>query len=148
MKSSNKTLHLKSKTNNEFINLTDDIIKFVRDSAMQNGLLNIQLLHTSAGLIINECDEPLLAKDIAHHLEQLAPKDRGYHHDNFEIRTVHMFEDEGVNGHSHCKAILLPSSITLNLINGVLQLGTYQKIFFIELDEARDRKVQLHLIGE
>lgn len=148
MKSANKILHLKSKANYDFINLTDDVIKFVETSAMQNGLLNIQLLHTSAGLIINECDEPLLAKDIAHHLEQLAPQDRGYHHDNFEIRTVNVCDDECTNGHAHCKAILLPTSITLNLIDGVLQLGTYQKVFFIELDQARDRKVQLHLIGE
>jgi secondary thiamine-phosphate synthase enzyme len=147
MKTANKTIPVQSKTTYDFVNLTDEIKDFVCTSGIQNGLLNIQILHTSAGLIINECDEPLLAKDIAHHLEQLAPQNRGYHHDNLEIRTVNVCNDECTNGHAHCKAIMLPTTITLNLIDGVLQLGTYQKIFFIELDNARNRKVQLHLIG-
>ncbi|MEK7576681.1 MAG: secondary thiamine-phosphate synthase enzyme YjbQ [Patescibacteria group bacterium] len=148
MKTANKTIPLQSKMTYDFINLTHEIKDFAETSGIQNGLLNIQILHTSAGLIINECDEPLLAKDIAHHLEQLAPQDRGYHHDNFEIRTVNVCNDECINGHAHCKAIMLPTNITLNLIDSVLQLGTYQKIFFIELDKSRDRKVQLHIIGE
>jgi len=54
----------------------------------------------------------------------------------------------GNNGHSHCKAVHLPTSVTLNLIEGQMQLGTWQRIMFIELDRARDRKIQVQIFGE
>ena len=59
-----------------------------------------------------------------------------------------MCDGECDNGHSHNKALHLPTSVMLNIIKGKLQLGTWQRIFAIELDQARPRKIALQIIGE
>ena len=147
MKIINKTIKLDTTKEFDFIDLTDRIEDFVKQSGLKNGLVNIQTLHTTAPLMINE-NEPLLIEDIKKHLEKLSSKKLEYNHDNFKIRTVNMCSGECANGHSHCKTIHLPTSITLNLINNKLQLGQWQRILFWELDRARKRKVQIQILGE
>jgi len=56
--------------------------------------------------------------------------------------------EECKNGHSHCLAAYLPTSVVLNIIDGKLSVGQWQRIFFIELDHARIRKVQIQVMGE
>ena len=147
MKTANTTIELQTKSEFDFIDLTDKVKNFVKESQIKNGLINIQTLHTTAGLILNE-NEPLLIEDIKLHLERIAPRDLKYNHDDFGRRKVNLCEDECINGHSHCKAIHLPVNFTLNLINGEIQFGQWQRILFVELDKARKRKVQIHIIGE
>ena len=147
MKTANKTLKYQTKELFEFIDITDEVNNFVKESKIKNGLVNVQILHTSAALILNE-NEPLLLEDIKANLEKTAPKNLDYNHDNFEIRTVNICKDECVNGHSHCKAIRLPVNITINLIDKKLQLGKWQKIMLVELDHSRPRKVQIQIVGE
>jgi len=143
----NKIIEIKSKEQFDIINLTDEIISFAKDSNIKNGLVNIQSLHTTASIFIQE-NEPLLLEDIKKSLERIAPQNIDYNHDDFSRRTVNMCSDECRNGHSHCKAINLPTAVTLNIIDGQVQLGTWQKILFIELDKARDRKIQIQILGE
>jgi thiamine phosphate synthase YjbQ (UPF0047 family) len=83
-----------------------------------------------------------------HHLEEIVPRKNKCVHDDFAIRTENLCEDECANGHSHLKAIHLPTSITLNIINGKIQFGRWQRILFIELDRSRDREISLLAIGE
>lgn len=143
----NKTIEIKSKEQFDIVDLTDKIASFVRESKIKNGLVNIQTLHTTATVFVQE-NEPLLLEDIKKSLEKVAPQDIDYNHDDFDKRTVNMCDDECRNGHSHCKAVRLPISVTLNLIDGQIQLGTWQKILFIELDRARERKIQIQILGE
>jgi secondary thiamine-phosphate synthase enzyme len=147
MKTINKTLKYQTKKLFDFIDITDEIKNFVEKSQIQNGLANVQILHTSSALIVNE-NEPLLIGDIKRNLEQTAPQSLTYQHDDFSKRTFNLCEDECINGHSHCKAIHLLVNATLNLINGKLQLGEWQRIMLVELDRARPRKVQIQIIGE
>lgn len=147
MKTVNKTLEYQTKNEFDFIDITNEVNNFVEKSKIKNGLINVQILHTSAGLMFNE-NEPMLLEDIKVNLKKIAPKNLNYKHDNFEIRTVNMCNNECDNGHSHCKAIYLPSNITLNLINGKLQFGKWQRIMLVELDRGRLRKVQIQIIGE
>jgi len=147
MKVTNKTFPLKTKEEFDFIDITDDIEAFVTESSVKNGLCNIQSLHTTAPVFVNE-NEPLLIEDIKKHFRTLIPKGAAYQHNDFNVRTVNMCDDECKNGHSHCLAIHLPTSVTLNLIDGKLQLGTWQRIFFVELDHSRERKFQVQVIGE
>lgn len=147
MKIKNKELAFKTKKEADFIDITEKVEKFVAGSNIKDGLVNIQSLHTTVSIIVNE-NEPLLIKDMEKFLEKLASNKCEYNHDNFEIRTVNMCDNECMNGHSHCKAIILPTSVTMNLIGGKLQLGQWQRIFVRELDRARDRKVQIQIIGE
>ncbi len=143
----NKTIEINSKEQFDIVDLTYKIASFVKESEIKNGLVNIQTLHTTATVFVQE-NEPLLLEDIKKSLERIAPQNIDYSHDDFDKRTVNMCDDECRNGHSHCKAVRLPMSITLNLIDGQMQLGTWQKILFIELDRARPRKVQIQILGE
>ena len=147
MKIANKILEYQTKKEFDFIDITNEVKDFVEQSQIKNGLANIQIIHTSAALIVNE-NEPLLLEDIKKSLERCFPKSQNYEHDDFSKRTVNMHPDENANGHSHCKAINLLVSATINLINGKLYLGEYQSILLVELDCSRPRKVQIQIIGE
>jgi secondary thiamine-phosphate synthase enzyme len=147
MHSANKTIEFQTKEKLEFIDLTDQISGFVAESGIREGIVNVQSLHTSAGIIVNE-NEPLLIKDFKENLRKTAPEESAYNHDDMNKRTVNVCLNECINGHSHCKAIHLLVSATLNLINGKMQLGQWQRILFVELDRSRKRKVQVQIIGE
>ena len=147
MKTANKTFSYQTKGELEFIDITDEVKKYVQESQIKSGLVNVQSMHTSSALMLNE-NEPLLLKDIRENLERTSPKSISYNHDDFDRRTVNMCKGECVNGHSHCKAVHLPATITLNLIDGNLQIGQWQRIFFVELDRSRPRRVQVQIIGE
>lgn len=131
----------------DFIDLTNLAQKIVQESKIKNGLLNIQSLHTTVAIIVNE-NEPLLISDMKKMLDRLIPQNIQYQHDNFEIRTVNLCDDECANGHAHCKAILLGPNKTLNIINGKIELGQWQRIFAVELDRSRPRKIALAVLGE
>lgn len=147
MKFIHKTISYKTKEEFDFIDVTDGVKKFIEENDISNGLINIQTLHTTAGIIVNE-NEPLLIEDLKCHLEKISPKKDSYKHDDFSIRTVNMHANEPVNGHAHCKSTHLAVNVTLNLIDGKLQLGEWQRIFFIELDSSRDRNIQMVIMGE
>ncbi|MCJ7786932.1 secondary thiamine-phosphate synthase enzyme YjbQ [Patescibacteria group bacterium] len=146
MKVLNKTIEIQTKGLFDFIDITDKVKDFIKESQIKNGLVNIQILHTSAGLIVNE-NEPLLINDFKKNLEMFAPKTSHYQHDNFSKRTVNLCKNECINGHSHCKAIRLLVNTTLNLIEKEIQLGRWQRIFIVELDRSRKRKAQIQILG-
>ena len=146
MKIINRIIKLKTTTTLDFIDITDKIQDKIKKSGLVKGVINIQSLHTTMAAIVNEA-EPLLISDMKKLLEKLAPQTRKYQHDNFEIRTVNMCDDECDNGHSHNKAIHLPTSVMLNIVHGHLQIGKWQRVFAIELDRARPRKIALQLMG-
>ena len=147
MKINHKTLEFQTKEEFDFVDLTQEVEKFIAENQIKNGLINIQTLHTTAPLLLNE-SEPLLLEDFKNHLRNLSPKNLTYHHNDFSMRTVNVCEDECKNGHSHCLALHFPSNLTLNIIEGKMQLGQWQRIFLIELDKPRQRKIQIQIIGE
>ncbi|MFH1423733.1 MAG: secondary thiamine-phosphate synthase enzyme YjbQ [Candidatus Nealsonbacteria bacterium] len=147
MQISHKTLAFQTKDEFDFIDFTDEVEKFVRTTEIKNGFVNIQTMHTTALLFLNE-NEPLLLEDFKQHLSQISPKGANYNHDDFTKRTVNMCAGECQNGHSHCKALHFPSNLVLNVIDGKMQLGQWQRIFLAELDKSRPRKVQIQVMGE
>ena len=146
MKIVNHIINLKTTATLDFIDITEKIQTKIKQSGITKGVINIQSLHTTMSTIVNEA-EPLLISDMKKLLEKLAPQTMQYMHDNFEIRTVNMCDDECDNGHSHNKAIHLPTSVMLNIIRNKLQIGTWQRIFAIELDRPRPRKIALQIMG-
>ena len=129
----------------EFIDITDEVVSHVRESGAKDGLVCVYSKHTTAAIKINE-NEPLLLKDMEAFLERLAPQDAYYGHNDFSIRTVNMTEDECPNGHAHCGHLMLGSSETIPLIGGELQVGTFQRIFLIELDRPREREILISVL--
>jgi secondary thiamine-phosphate synthase enzyme len=130
----------------QFIDLTEEVAALVEQSGIRDGLVNVQTRHTTTAIIVNE-NEPLLLDDMAKMLERLAPRDGQYQHNDFE-RRIDIPPNEPANGHAHCQAIFLPTSVCLNLVDGRLQLGRWQSIFFVELDQGRERCVSLMVIGQ
>jgi secondary thiamine-phosphate synthase enzyme len=131
----------------EFIDLTDSLKTFVAESRIFTGLLNVQSLHTTAAIVVNE-GEPLLLEDFQSLLHSLAPHDVPYRHDDTAARTVNVSPGERPNGWSHCKALLLGSSASLNVLDGRIVLGRWQRVFLVELDGPRSRDISVLLIGE
>lgn len=131
----------------EFIDLTESLEELLAESRIFTGLLNVQSLHTTAAIVVNE-GEPLLLKDFECVLRKIAPDDVAYRHDDESIRTVNLNPGERPNGSSHCKALLLSSSACLNVVDGRLVLGRWQRVFLAELDGPRSRELSVLLIGE
>ncbi len=147
MKIVNHLIKLKTAATLDFIDITDKVKAKLKKAGIKRGIVNIQSLHTTMAIIIQE-SEPLLITDLKKVLERVAPRTMKYMHDNFDIRTVNMHPNEPVNGHSHCKAMFLATSSFLNIINGKLQLGKWQRIFAVELDNARTRRIALQIMGK
>jgi secondary thiamine-phosphate synthase enzyme len=146
MKVYHQTLVINTKGCFHFVDITDKILDIVKKSNIKNGMVNIHTKHTTTGIIINE-HEPLLLEDIKYLLERLAPEEMDYNHNNFKIRTVNLTPYERPNGHSHCKAIFLRTSEILNIADGDIQLGTWQRIFFLELDSSLTRNISVMVMG-
>ena len=140
------TIRIDTEQPTQFIDLTSDLEAFVASSGVQWGLLNVQSLHTTAAIVINEHD-PLLLSDMAALLERLVPRDAVYRHDNITLRTANCVLGEPPNGHSHCRALLLGPTAALNIVGGELQLGRWQRVFLVELDGPRSRDVSLLLLA-
>ena len=140
-------LRLTTKEPTEFVDLTDWLERRVADAGLSCGIVNVQTLHTTTGVVVNE-HEPQLLGDFHALLQAAAPDDGRYRHDDMTVRTVNVTDRERPNGHSHCRALLLPSSLCLNVTGGRVLLGRWQRVFFVELDGPREREVSVLVFGE
>jgi secondary thiamine-phosphate synthase enzyme len=131
----------------EFIDLTDRLERLVTDAGVRAGILNVQTHHTTTAIVVNE-HEPLLLADFQALLERAAPADGRYRHDDAAERTVNVTADERVNGHAHCRALWLAPSACLNITDGRLGLGRWQRVFLVELDGPREREISVVILGE
>jgi secondary thiamine-phosphate synthase enzyme len=135
----------------QLIDLTDDVLAVVERAEIENGMVLVYSPHTTCAIVINEHETGFL-DDFCEFLAELAPPEgRYYRHDDLEIRTQGIEEDTAdfPNGHSHLQTGLLSSaSQTIPIVDGKLMLGTWQRIFFCELDRSRSRKVFIQVIGE
>ncbi|WP_333787605.1 secondary thiamine-phosphate synthase enzyme YjbQ [Methanomethylovorans sp.] len=120
----------------ELIDITDNVIEEVNKSSIPSGICVISTPHTTTAIIINE-NEPGLLSDMFNLLNKLVPPGAGYDHDRIDN-----------NADSHLRAMLLGSSETIPIVDGKLVLGTWQRIFFVELDGPRQRKANITLIRQ
>jgi secondary thiamine-phosphate synthase enzyme len=116
----------------------------VERSGVVAGVAHVFSRHTTAAIRVNE-NEPLLLADLQRLLERLAPLG-SYEHDDM-TRRAGVLADEPVNGHAHCRHLLLGASESVPIIDGVLALGRWQSIFLVELDGGRRRQVTVHAMG-
>lgn len=151
MKIVNKLIKLKTEKYLQFIDLTDEVKKISQKTKIKNGLINVYSRHTTVAIRINEKEKGIFA-DFAQLLDCLIPKKKYYQHNDLKIRTENLVCTPGatdcLNGHSHCQHLILGTSETIPVINGKLALGVWQRIFAIELDEARPREIIIQVIGE
>jgi len=131
----------------QFLDITDAVAELVRVAGLREGVANIFSRHTTAAVCIQEA-EPLLLEDLRDFLHRLAPAEAHYRHNDFRVRTVHMHDDESPNGHAHCQQMMLGTSESVPVEDGQLLLGSWQRIFLVELDGPRAaREVIVQVLG-
>ena len=128
-----------STTGRSLVEITREVAGWVRDQAVDTGLLTVFCRHTSASLLIQENAAREVPGDIIDWLNRIAPEDGGWQHD-----------DEGPDDMpAHLKAILTGVSLSLPVIGGDLALGTWQGIYLAEhRTRPHRRNIVLHLVGE
>jgi secondary thiamine-phosphate synthase enzyme len=138
-------VHLRTRKPTQFVDLTELVAERVRRSRIRDGMVTIQSRHTTAAVVVNE-HEPLLLRDLEDALERWAPAGAVYRHNDLSIRQAPA-PDEKPNGHAHARALLLGTSVCLNVADGHLDLGRWQSVFLVELDGPRPRSVSIHVLG-
>jgi len=130
----------------QLVDVTAIVAERVRRSGVALGTASVQSRHTTAGLFLNE-NEPLLLADIEAFLRRLAPPGALYRHDQLEAREGPVAVDERPNGQAHLQSLLVPSSLSLNVVDGELDLGRWQSVFLAELDGPRTRSLSIVVAG-
>ncbi|MGA7543269.1 MAG: secondary thiamine-phosphate synthase enzyme YjbQ [Nitrososphaeraceae archaeon] len=134
-----KVVQLRSSKENDIIDVTKQTSNALRESGLNNGIINVFVAGSTAAITTIEY-EPGLRHDFPKMLSRIAPKDIRYLHDE----TWH----DG-NGHSHVRASLVGPSLTVPFSNGVLILGTWQQIVMLEMDtKPRERVLTIQILGE
>ena len=141
-----RRLELTTDRATQFVDISSRLQDEVTTAGLLAGRVHLQSLHTTLGLAVNE-NEPLLLQDLQGTLERLAPGDVVYEHDDFS-RRVDIADDEPVNGHAHCRLLLLQPACTLLVEEGRLVLGRWQSVFAVELNGPRQRRIALQLEGD
>lgn len=116
----------------ELIDITEKVSKVLQAGPNASGLFFLYNPHTTAGLTINEGADPAVRDDIIKGLSHIVP----------ELKYKHM---EG-NSPSHIMALLTGNSLTIEIRNSQLVLGTWQRVFFCEYDGPRNRTINWKLI--
>lgn len=128
-----KYINVKSKTRNEFIDITEAVQEATKEIGIKDGVCCLYVPHTTAAITINEGADPSVQRDIINVLSRLIPHDMNYAH------------REG-NADAHIKSTIVGSSVNVIIEDGKLMLGTWQSIFFCEFDGPRHRRVIVKFI--
>lgn len=130
MSSHHRTIHVRSQSREELIDITDLVVRSVAEIGREDGVVTVFSPHTTAGITINENADPDVQADIIAWLADLVPSDRVFRH------------GEG-NSDAHIKASLLGPSTQVPLAGGRLLLGRWQGIYFCEFDGPRLRRIEV-----
>jgi secondary thiamine-phosphate synthase enzyme len=125
----------------ELINATDRINEIVQKSGVKDGIVHLQSLHTTMAVFINEWQEALL-HDFKTLLEQLVGRETSWRHDD----PAHS-DCERQNAASHLRGLVLGPSVSLQVRNSRVLLGTWQSIILAELDGPRSRSISVQVMG-
>ena len=131
---------LKIDTNGQKLyEFTDQVIDWIKKNNFKNGILNLNIQHTSASLIVQENADPDVQTDLINYFNKLVPMDNSLY-----IHTVEGKDDMP----AHIKSSLTNNQITLSVKNGKLLLGTWQGIYLFEHRlEPKKREIIHHYLG-
>jgi len=121
----------------EYINITDQVERIVRESGAKEGMVLVSAMHITAGVYVNDAESGLI-QDIDEWLERLAPFRRDYrHHGTGET-----------NGDAHLKSLLKHYEVIVPITEGRLDLGPWQQIYYAEFDGQRRKRLVVKVMGE
>lgn len=126
---------VETKARTDLKDITREIAALVKQSGVETGVCHLYVPHTTAGILVNESDDPDVARDIGETLDRLVPRNASYKH------------YEG-NADSHIKSALVGTSEAVPVAGGQLGLGRWQGIFFCEFDGPRRRQVRVRITAD
>ncbi len=138
MKAHTKYLWFNTKKHREYINITSEVERALKESKIKEGFILVSVMHITAGVYVNDA-EPGIIQDIDEMLERLAPYRPDYHH--------HHGTGSG-NGDAHLKNILTHHQVIVPVTDGGLDLGPWQQIYYAEFDGQRKKRAIIKVIGE
>lgn len=130
-----RTIEVQTVQHTQMKKITTEVEKTVAESGCKSGVCYVYVPHTTAGVMVNEGDDPDVARDMEAMLDRLVPASGNYRH------------AEG-NADSHIKAAIAGSTVTVFIENGKLALGRWQAIFFCEFDGPRRREVRVKIVPD
>ena len=134
---------LQTEIYNQFILLTQDAEEAVRASQIKNGLIYVITKHTTTGITVNESLE-CLESDIANMLERFAPEDFPYSH----ARMLPTYGSTAGNPTGHLKSHITGNHCVMPVVDGRINRGDAQDIYFLEFDGPAMRTVSFVVMGE
>lgn len=137
MKSHTEYLWFNTQKRREYINITGEVEKAVRESRIKEGMALVSAMHITAGVYVNDA-EPGIIQDIDEMLEKIAPFGKPYRH--------HQTGED--NGDAHLKSILVHHQVIVPVTNGKLDLGPWQQIYYAEFDGRRRKRVIIKVLGD
>jgi len=133
------TEQIRTKGHNECTDLTERVQRAIKEAGITQGLATIFVPGSTAGVTTIEY-EPGLVGDFQEALQRLFPEDLRYRH--------HDAPGED-NGFAHLRSSFIGPSLTVPIVDGRLQLGTWQQIILVDFDiRARQRSVLIQLLGQ
>ncbi|MGZ8890106.1 MAG: secondary thiamine-phosphate synthase enzyme YjbQ [Nitrososphaeraceae archaeon] len=139
MKVKTHYLTFNTKKRIDFINITQEVRKVIKESQIREGLCLVNAMHISASIFIND-NESGLHYDFENWLEKLAPHDPIEHY-----RHNDTGED---NADAHLKRQIMGREVVIAITNGNLDFGPWEQIFYGEFDGQRSKKILIKVIGE
>ena len=138
MKSFRKELWFNVPKRRGLVNITRDVQAAIDESGVKEGLVLVNAMNITASVFIND-DEPGLHADYERWLERLAPEKpySQYDHNGFED-----------NADAHLKRTIMGREVLCAVTNGRLDFGTWEQIFYYELDGKRNKHALIKIIGE
>jgi secondary thiamine-phosphate synthase enzyme len=129
-------LWFNTKSQCEFIRITDEVAAIVKASGVVEGMVLVSAMHITAGVYVNDWEGGLI-QDFQEWLEKLAPAGLDYRHH----RTG---ED---NGDAHLKRTIMGHQVMLPITGGALDLGPWEQVFYAEFDGRRKKRVVVKVMG-
>lgn len=138
MKSYRKELWFNIPQRRKIVNITREVQAAINESGIKEGLVLVNAMNITASVFIND-DEPGLHRDYEKWLEKLAPEKpySQYDHNGFED-----------NADAHLKRTVMGREVVCAVTGGQLDFGTWEQIFYYELDGNRRKHALIKIIGE
>lgn len=138
MKSFRKELWFNIPKRRGLVNITRDVQSAIDESGVKEGLVLVNAMNITASVFIND-DEPGLHSDYERWLEKLAPEKpySRYAHNGYED-----------NADAHLKRTIIGREVVCAITDGKLDFGTWEQIFYYEMDGMRRKHALIKIIGE
>ena len=148
MKSTTVSIEVRPERRHDFVDVTDELRRAIKDSGVTEGCAVAFCTHTTCALLINEWESGVL-DDVRLRLDTLVPDGIYYAHDDLERRTQNLDEaHERANGRSHVAQMIVGgTSHAIPVGSGEPLFGRWQRLLLIELDEPKDRDILFHVFG-